>query len=381
MYGQAAGVLTNADIRKLRHYVQHKHGALPNERRAEIVADAMQRIVLRQLPDFPEDAKHTVMRALIRDVAAGKALPVNEALIYETCMQLDTELPELLRPLHAWCEKRAGIAIDPARFREALAESRVIAASPELGLSAWDAVVGAAGLRDSGRFVPRGAFAAEALPVRLPEPVRLPARKAAKLPSGAYLAMSLALCAAMLGYGWWSVRPVPAEIERPRTIVRIPAPTPPVVKQKNALPAELRYAEVDRERLVRYLRGKSSLLADEPYLSAILHAAKEHDIHPLLLFAITGQEQAFVPKTAKNAAKIANNPFNVFYSWKAFNTTIAESARIAGNTINRLSFDRPERVDAVTWINREYAEDPNWSKGVNSLFNAMLTQITADSKR
>ncbi|MFC4809541.1 hypothetical protein [Paenibacillus sp. GCM10023250] len=381
MYGHAAGVLTNADIRKIRQYVQHKHGDLPKERRAEIVADAMQRVVLRQLPDFPADVKQTVMRALMRAVAVGIALPVNEALIYEACLQLDTDLPELLQPLQAWCEKRTGIAIDPARFRDALAESRVIAASPALGLAAWDAVVGAAGLYDSGRFAPHGAHAAEAGPARLPEPVKLPTRSAAKLPSGAYLAMSLALCAAMLGYGWWALRPAPAKIEQPRTIVRVPAPAPSVVKQKNALPAELRYAEVDRERLVRYLRSKSSLLAEEPYLNAILHAAKEHDIHPLLLFAITGQEQAFVPKSAKDAAKIANNPFNVFYSWKAFNTTIADSARIAGNTINRLSFDRPEGVDAVTWINREYAEDPHWSKGVNSIFSAMLAHITADSKR
>ena len=39
--------------------------------------------------------------------------------------------------------------------------------------------------------------------------------------------------------------------------------------------------------------------------------------------------------------KIANNPFNVYHSWQEFNTTIDDSARIAGNTIIRLSFERP----------------------------------------
>ena len=85
--------------------------------------------------------------------------------------------------------------------------------------------------------------------------------------------------------------------------------------------------------------------------------AKEKDIHPLFLFAITGQEQAFVPRTHKLAKQIANNPFNVYYSWKEYNTTIEQSARIAANTINRLSEDRPYNIDAITWINREYAED------------------------
>ena len=120
--------------------------------------------------------------------------------------------------------------------------------------------------------------------------------------------MSVALCAAMLGYGWWSLRPAPVAIERTPAVTQAPVQTPPVVKQKNALPDDCAMPRSIVERLVRYLRTKSSLLAEEPYLSAIIKAAKEHDIHPLLLFAITGQEQAFVPKTAKNAAKNRQQP-------------------------------------------------------------------------
>ncbi|NBD23451.1 glucosaminidase domain-containing protein [Paenibacillus glycinis] len=372
MYSNAAGVLTRADIHKIRHYVHHKHGDLPTERRAEIVADAMQRIVLRQLPEFPEEQKQTVMRTVLRDVVAGRGMPVNDSFIFEACVKLDDAgEPELLEALHVWAEKRLGTVIAPDLFREAVAEGRRIASAPEIGVTAWDAVIGTVGLQDPGRIAGSSSLGIEGTLASL-------GANRTRTKPGVYLAMSVALCLAMLGYGWWTLRPAPVAIERSPVVTRVSVQAPPVVKLKNALPEHLRYAEVDRQRLVRYLRTKSSLLAEEPYLSAIIKAAKDHDIHPLLMFAITGQEQGFVPKTAKNAAKIANNPFNVFYSWKSFNTTIDESARIAGNTINRLSFERPDDVDPVKWINREYAEDTNWSDGVNSLFKAMIAQITTD---
>ena len=57
MRTEAVSILTPTEIRNIRHYVQHKYGDLPSERRAEIVADAMQRIVMKQLPDFPERSR------------------------------------------------------------------------------------------------------------------------------------------------------------------------------------------------------------------------------------------------------------------------------------------------------------------------------------
>ncbi|MBW7460410.1 hypothetical protein K0U00_40735, partial [Paenibacillus sepulcri] len=150
------------------------------------------------------------------------------------------------------------------------------------------------------------------------------------------------------------------------------------VPASNSLPAELRYTELNESRLKQYLHNKSSLLAEQPYYDAIMSAARENNIHPLLLFAITGQEQAFVPTTHKQAKKIANNPFNVFYSWQDYNTTIEQSTAIAVRTILRISKDRPEKEDAITWINREYAEDPNWSKGVRSIMQAMIRYVEID---
>jgi hypothetical protein len=132
---------------------------------------------------------------------------------------------------------------------------------------------------------------------------------------------------------------------------------------------------VDTNRLAEYLHSKNSLLAEAKYMEPIIAAAEEFGIDPLLLFAITGQEQAFVPRTHKKAKEIGNNPFNVFHSWEEYNTTITQSARIAARTIVNSSKNRPADIDPFTWINRRYAEDPLWADGVRSIWNAMSKRI------
>ncbi|WP_313559156.1 M23 family metallopeptidase, partial [Ruminiclostridium cellobioparum] len=148
----------------------------------------------------------------------------------------------------------------------------------------------------------------------------------------------------------------------------------------NFLPEDLKYREINVENLKKWLNSRNSILADEPYNSSIIEAAKEYDINPILLFAITGQEQKFVPRNNKNALKIANNPFNVHHSWYEYNTNTSDSARIAASSLIKLSKDRPESVNILAWINLRggeggYAEDKNWWVGVSSIFNQMSKSI------
>lgn len=148
----------------------------------------------------------------------------------------------------------------------------------------------------------------------------------------------------------------------------------------NDLPAYLQYREVNINKLREWLNGRNSLLADEPYFSTILQVAAEFNINPVLLFAITGQEQGFVSRDHPRAEEIANNPFNVFHSWQDFNTNILESTQIAARTIVNLSKERPEDADPIQWINRKYAEDQNWWKGVSALFGQINEHITYHTK-
>lgn len=147
-------------------------------------------------------------------------------------------------------------------------------------------------------------------------------------------------------------------------------------KEVNELPEELQYKEIEVEKLREWLNQRGSKLADEPYLSTIINVAEEFDMNPILLIAITGQEQGFVQRTHEHADKMANNPFNVYGSWIDYNTDISDSARIAARTIVNLSKNRPSDVDPFKWLNRKYAEDENWHKGVSKIFY-MLSEVAS----
>lgn len=142
------------------------------------------------------------------------------------------------------------------------------------------------------------------------------------------------------------------------------------------LPNYLMYKNVQLPALKDFLKSRNSLLAEEPYFSTIISVSKEFNLNPLVMFAITGQEQSFVPKSNKNAYKIANNPFNVFNSWKKYNTNIEDTTSIAARTIVNLSKNKPDNVDAFTWVNRKYSQDQNWSKAVRSIFKQLESNVS-----
>lgn len=136
----------------------------------------------------------------------------------------------------------------------------------------------------------------------------------------------------------------------------------------NHLPDYLKYKQINQEALRNYLTQRNSLLSNEPYFSIIIDSAKEFNINPILLFSIAGHEQSFVPKDHKFAKKIANNPYNVFQSWEKYNTDISDSSKIVSRTVINLLKDRPETEDPFKWINRKYAKDKSWWKGVKEIY-------------
>ncbi|KYH31570.1 hypothetical protein CLTEP_23530 [Clostridium tepidiprofundi DSM 19306] len=138
------------------------------------------------------------------------------------------------------------------------------------------------------------------------------------------------------------------------------------------LPSYFSYTNINQAKLRNYLNRRNSKLAEEPYFSQIIAVSKKYNLNPLVLFAITGQEQSFVPKNSKYASRIANNPYNIYCSWKNYNTTITDSSEIVAKTIINLSKGRPSNVDPFEWINRRYASDPNWSKGVRDIFYELI---------
>ncbi|MCB2289345.1 hypothetical protein LGK97_06145 [Clostridium sp. CS001] len=137
------------------------------------------------------------------------------------------------------------------------------------------------------------------------------------------------------------------------------------------LPDYFNYKDIDKGKLLAFLNTRNSILAQEPYFSAIIRSSKEFNLNPHILFAITGQEQSFVPKNHEDSQKIANNPFNVFHSWQEYNTDIYDSSRIAARTVINLAKDKPADMDIFNWINTKYASDKSWGNGVKEIFEEL----------
>ncbi|WP_238886790.1 hypothetical protein [Clostridium sp. YIM B02551] len=145
-------------------------------------------------------------------------------------------------------------------------------------------------------------------------------------------------------------------------------------KESN-LPEDFKYSNINKDKLKEFLIRKNSLLAEEPYFTTVITVSKEYNLNPLILFAVSGQEQNFVPKDEVDAKKIANNPFNVYTSWKNYNTDIRDSSKIACVTLINLCKDRPTDEDAFKWINIKYSEDKSWFKGVNQIYVDLKNEL------
>jgi hypothetical protein len=153
-------------------------------------------------------------------------------------------------------------------------------------------------------------------------------------------------------------------------------------------PAALRYQAVNPGVVISYLESYDSALANTTDVNTIDQAAQAHGVNPLLLFAITGQEQEFDDEnndTPADVAAIANNPFNVDGSWQNTGLTLQQSAEACANFLaERLSQAPPQGENAVEWINDPanpngglYACEPGgsptpgWWDGVNCFFQEM----------
>ena len=121
------------------------------------------------------------------------------------------------------------------------------------------------------------------------------------------------------------------------------------------------------------LNTRNGLIGTSEQFNQIIHEAYLNDIDPLLLFAIIGQEQAFVQDNSNYSAKILNNPYNVYHSWMEYNTTLRDSTQIAINTIKNRLNKAPFSASAFKWLNMTYAEDTNWHTGVRLIYTHLVS--------
>jgi hypothetical protein len=352
---ESAALLSPADINLIRRYVHTKYAPLLGERRAEIVADAIRRTLQQRLPDVPIEMKNRITDKLISRCLVGEQRDVHPEDVLELCAELEIDeaerVDQLVTPILDWANARAPGKWSPEQLASRLERKELHSLTQAAELT------GSLEVPVKGLWWSRMLLQSQQL------------LRGLKIPNPGWVLLFAVIISA-IGSTLLLDRAAAPHIEmtNPSPVVE----TLPEVVRDIGMPELLRFTEFDVTALKLYLRGRDALLAEEPYFSAIVESGRKYDIHPLLLFAITGQEQGFVPKSSKNAEEIANNPFNVFHSWEDYNTDIQNSADIAAKLIVKLANSRPEGHEPFTWFNKTYAEDPLWSDGVRKIFNKLM---------
>jgi hypothetical protein len=330
-------VLSLDSVDRIRFYVRTKYEHLPKDKHAEIVADAIVKIITRQLPPFSKELQDHICQELISQVIVAQQRPVSIEDIERLSLHKVLGNVQAQQQLSQW------------RVEHGLSEV-MDDGSRNWAQRLWSKLKNALYRQ---RKVMAYSFGCLVIVGGVMTAQYIQQQAANKSVSEARSADILGDQTSLQGEPLASLEQLPS----------------------NELPNHYQFHDVDHSKLKAYLESRSSLLTEQRYYDVIVETAKQFNISPVLLFAITGQEQGFVPRDHEKAEVIANNPFNVFHSWQDYNTTIEQSTGIAARTIVNLSKDRPDDVEAITWINRKYAEDPNWSKGVTSLYTTIINYI------
>ncbi|OPY62436.1 MAG: hypothetical protein A4E56_01351 [Pelotomaculum sp. PtaU1.Bin065] len=369
-------VLRNNDIFILRDYIRKKYPGSGSHERANILADAVRKIIDRHLQEFNERYRSQIRGSLLQKAVSTNHYTINDDDIFKTCIAIQNYEEDYTEALTRWVNGRQEIPVSRETLRKFV--DKVRRYGGDIVQHDWSLILECLHNVEfePENFHPLPKPALPQIGAWLLKRVAGVCRRA----SGAWLKnkscqvmtaillISIAVSLQPLNILPLSFRQM---IVSNNTTNKAHQPT----TQLEIRPEDLLYQEVNTAKLRQSLLKRNSILAEEPYFSVIVQSAKEFNVNPIFLFAITGQEQSFVPRQDKEAVAIANNPFNVYHSWTEYNTSIQDSARIASKTISNLLWTKPEAMDALTWINRHYAEDDHWRDGVGWIFQDLCREI------
>ena len=419
-------ILTDDNILSMKRYILGLHPSYSSLQRADILANAVHRHIDHNLPDIGKFLKQQVRTKLLHSAYNNHVFTIMADDVFQICMELITDKAEALQPVQNWL-KQHGVNVTIQQIQQLIgyeemketiqttlvpsvqelmqAEPQNTAAMQQPFQKSWKSEVTSfkqtvkQTVLKRTHGVERVEFLNEILSRHIttillclvvyasfPISIKIPTQQT-------WISYSTPLVAIeevtpIIEVELVSISVVHETTPTPKAsqasqVSQVAKPTEAPFKGKstvvvNELPSNYKYTEINIDYIRKWLQSKNSILAQEPYLSVIFETALAHDIHPLLLIAITGQEQSFVPNNHPSAWKVANNPFNVYGSWMAYNTNIADSSRIAAVTILNLVKGYPDGMNPIAWINRKYAEDTNWHIGVEKYFK-QLSNAANDS--
>ncbi len=354
-------IINDENVLALRKYISINYPHLSSQEASIMFADSIHKILDDNIKYFDKKHHSDIKKALISNSIRKNAFTINADEIFNTIISLDIDSYSCLEDLTDWINENQDIVISKEYLLDFITEIRKY---DEKNLKRKDGTKKNSNEDICADDINITYKHSDSKLVTSNNIHRLVKRKNLGIIIGIFLISLFSLTIYIINMKTEKVIPVKADtliVSEPRNI--------------NELPVEFKYIDLDIEKLRIWLDSRDSKLADEPYLSTIVNNAYKFDINPLLLIAITGQEQGFVPRSNENAEKIANNPFNVFGSWIKYNTDIHDSSEIAARTVVNLSKDRPNDIEVIKWINRKYAEDENWHKGVSKIFYMLYEEL------
>lgn len=381
-----AVLLTPGDVSVIRRYVRTKYAPMPATRQAEIVADAVVRTIRKRLPDWPEALRDEVAGRLVASCVVGERRDVYADDVLRVCANLTLAEEAHVASLLRWMNERTAAQWTLERVAKRTDQGFVLKPGFAEARNSVDSLLDSA----SSDHRPLGGMGADAADVddvrqggdnHADYVVLTNAEVGGGSPGRGWLApatlRTLVLAAVLLfaltgvllaSLSYYDNDAQPRSLESTSN----PSTARPSAEQVDTQ-ARFAYSPFDAEAVRAYLSGRDSLLAERPYFEAIVESARLHSVDPLLLFAVAGQEQGFVPKSAKKSKQIANNPFNVFHSWETYNTNIRDSSGIAAKLLAKLAAGVPDGEEPFAWMNRTYAEDPRWSDGVRAIYGKLVS--------
>jgi len=364
------------DIKIIKEYINKKYFKIPSSEKSKILSNTIHHILDTNLKELPENYRQTVKINTLKNTLSKNKASIFMYDVFLCCMKIEPLRKNFKKEITSWINANIEDKVEEKDLNNYLGitETKISPVTAEkLNNKINEPVISSSTIETA---------AASSVPFKLKF------NKKILIFSG----LLLILISQILGQAFFQKSLFTAPFYIASTSESGSNYLKDLVNQvtlKNAkknfpniyLPEYLKYQTIDEDKLKSYLSNRNSLLGTDPYFSTIISTARDFNLNPILLFAITGQEQAFVPINTPSAYKIANNPFNVYHSWQEYNTDIKDSSRIAARTIINLSENRPNENNPFMWIGKKYAEDAHWGNGVQSIFEEINNYFALHSKK
>ncbi len=396
-------ILNEKIIVDLKNYIYNKYPSKSSKELSLILADGIHRIINNNMVQFQEILINEIEGNLIRNAVSNSDFSISAYKVFCQYCKLNFENENNISDLHEWLTFNQNKPVEKDKLVEFI---NIVGSYDNVSIedaisNAADSLIRKKGIYNTNQakdIKPKINYSKNEYNIhvieketrntiyklivfvvefthRIRNTFKVYNRKKVLITGSLIIMLFIILNAKEIGYAFINTLNISKSKNTPEALVEDVLVKEINKEVDNGLPEELKYIEIDKSLLSGWLNSKNSILAEEPYLSSIIETAKQYDINPLFMIAITGQEQGFVPKSQENALRIANNPFNVYESWIGYNTTIDDSSKIAAQTIINLSKGRPKEVHAIQWINEKYAEDKNWWIGVDKIFIQLQQEI------